>query len=250
MKTFSVFVYALLSYAVGMGGLAVFMLYQGDLLLPRTVNTGPSVALAAGLAVNSLLMLLWGVQHSLMARPGFKRWFTRFIPEAAERSTYVLASGLCLLAIALWWQGNSTVVWHIPQWSVPLRVLSLLGWGITVWATFQIDHFDLFGLKQPFCELVGRTYTQRSFVTPFLYRHVRHPIQTGILIGTWCQALMTQGQLLLTVAMTLYVFIGLFYEERDLVTHFGNRYRTYMQQVPRLFPRPGKRIAGRDTLDR
>ncbi|MEE4145654.1 MAG: methyltransferase [Halieaceae bacterium] len=250
MKRFAVFTYALLSYAIGMGGLVVFMLYQGDLLLPRTVNTAPTLALAAGLALNCLLILLWGVQHSLMARPRFKQWFTRFVPEAAERATYVLASGLCLLAIAAWWQGNSAIAWHLPDWQLPLRVLSLLGWGIAVWATFQIDHFDLFGLKQPYCELVGRNYTQRSFVTPFLYRHVRHPIQTGIMIGIWCQALMTAGQLLLTVAMTVYVFIGLYYEERDLVTHFGNRYRSYMQQVPRLFPRPGKRISGTDIQDR
>ncbi len=249
MKTTIVFAYALLSYAIGMLGLVVFILYQGDLPLPRTINGEPGHALAAGLALNVGLMLLWGVQHSVMARPGFKQWFTRFIPQAAERSTYVLASGLCLLAIAAYWQGNTTVVWAWPELTGPLRALSFAGWGITVWATFQINHFELFGLKQPFCEMLGRPYSRHQFVTPFLYRYMRHPIQTGVLIGIWCQAVMTQGQLLLTAAMTVYVFIGLFYEERDLVAEFGNRYRNYMQQVPRLFPRPGKRIAKGGTVE-
>ena len=250
MKHYFVFAYALLSYAIGMGGLVVFLLYQGDLLLPRTVNSEPGVTLAAGLLVNTGLILLWGIQHSVMARPAFKQWFTRFIPAPAERSSYVLASGICLLLIALYWQGATAVVWDLPWLEGPLRTLSLLGWGITVWATFQIDHFDLFGLKQPFCDLTGRHYAQRSFVTPFLYRYMRHPIQSGILIGTWSQYLMTEGQLLLTAAMTVYIFIGLYYEERDLVASFGNRYRTYMQQVPRLFPRPGRRISGRDALEK
>lgn len=241
MKNLLVFVYSLIAYAVGMGGLVFFILFQGDLLIPHTINTVGSTALMAGLAVNLLLILLWGVQHSIMARAGFKQVLTKFIPVAAERSTYSLATGLCLVAIALWWQGNTTVVWHMAGLEMPLRVLSLIGWSITVWATFQIDHFDLFGVKEPFANLTGRTYTQRQFVTPFLYRYMRHPIQTGVLVGMWSQALMTQGQLLLTVTMTVYVFIGLFFEEKDLVKHFGERYLAYMKQVPRLFPRPGKR---------
>jgi protein-S-isoprenylcysteine O-methyltransferase Ste14 len=241
MKNLLVFVYALLCYAIGMGGLVLFILYQGDLLIPHTVNSGASVALQAGLLMNIMLMLLWGVQHSVMARPGFKAILTKLIPTAAERSTYSLGSGLCLLAIVLWWQGNTTVVWQFAGMEMPLRALSLIGWTITVWATFEIDHFDLFGLKEPFANLTGRNYKQRDFVTPFLYRYMRHPIQTGVLVGMWPQALMTQGQLLLTVTMTLYVFVGLYFEEKDLVKRFGERYLNYMKQVPRLFPRPGKR---------
>ena len=202
------------------------------------------MALGAGLAVNIGLLLLWGVQHSVMARSGFKAVLTKVIPAPAERATYSLASGLAMIAIALWWQNNHAVVWHAEGLEAALRALSLAGWGITVWATFQIDHFDLFGLKEPFCNLTGRPYRQRDFVTPFLYRHVRHPIQSGVLLGMWSQALMTQGQLLLTVGMTAYVFIGLVFEERDLVKHFGKRYLTYMQQVPGVIPRPGKRIKG------
>ena len=245
MKNLMVFLYSILAYAIGLGGLVVFILFQGDFLLPNTVNTGLSTAITAGIGVNVALMLLWGVQHSVMARPGFKAWLTRVIPGSAERSTYTLASGLCLLAIVFWWLGNHTVVWHLEGMETPLRALSLVGWGITVWATFQIDHFDLFGLKEPFCNLTGREYRQRDFVTPFLYRFVRHPIQTGVLIGIWSQAYMTQGQLLLTVAMTAYVFIGLYFEEKDLVKHFGNRYLAYMQQVPRVIPRPWKRLSGK-----
>lgn len=248
MKNVLVFLYSIIAYAIGMAGLVLFILYQGDFLLPQTVNNGVSVALAAGLAVNIGLLLLWGIQHSVMARPGFKAVLTKVIPASAERSTYSLASGLCLVAIVLWWQGNHTVVWQLSGLEMPLRVLSLMGWGITVWATFQIDHFDLFGLKEPFCNLTGRDYQQRDFVTPFLYRYVRHPIQTGVLIGTWSQALMTQGQLLLTIGMTVYVFIGLYFEEKELVKQFGTRYLSYMQQVPGVIPRPGKRTQDDSTV--
>jgi protein-S-isoprenylcysteine O-methyltransferase Ste14 len=249
MKAFSVFLYSLVSYAIGMGGLVWFILYQGDFLIPNTINSGVSVSLADGLLINIGLMLLWGVQHSVMARPGFKVVLTKLIPATAERSCYTLASGLCLVAIVFYWQGNSTLVWNAAGMELPLRILSLAGWGLTVWATFEIDHFDLFGLKKPFCALRGTEAQEKQFITPFLYRGMRHPIQTGVLIGMWSQAAMSQGQLLLTVTMTIYVFIGLYFEERDLVAHFGDRYRTYMDQVPRLFPRPGKRISGRDTTN-
>jgi protein-S-isoprenylcysteine O-methyltransferase Ste14 len=246
MKSFIVFVYAVLCYSVGLGGLMVFILYQGDFLLPRTINT-PSVATFIGaLAVNAGLMILWSLQHSVMARPAFKAQLTRLIPASAERSTYVLGSGVCLLLIAHFWQGSPDTVWHLQQLEVPLRIVSMLGWGLTVWATFEIDHFDLFGVKRPFCELFGRVYRQRDFVTPFVYRRIRHPIQTGVLVGMWPQALMTEGQLILTVVMTAYVFLGLYFEEKDLVRHFGERYVNYMRQVPGLFPRPGKR-ADSDT---
>jgi len=242
MKSILVFIYSVLAYAIGMGGLVLFILYQGDWLLPITVNSGVSVPVLSGLGINVALMLLWGIQHSVMARSGFKAVLTRVLPDAAERSTYTLASGLCLLAIILWWQCNTEVVWQAAGLELPLRVLSMAGWGLTVWATFQIDHFDLFGLKKPFCGLTGREVKNKEFVTPFLYRHMRHPIQTGVIIGMWAQAHMTTGQLILTVAMTAYVFIGLWFEEKDLVREFGDRYRQYMQQVPGVFPRPGKSI--------
>ena len=246
--SFLVFLYSVISYAIGMGGLVWFILYQGDFLLPATVNSGASVAIMDGLLLNLALLLLWGIQHSVMARPAFKAKLVRVLPALAERSTYVWASGLCLFAIALYWQGNSAVVWSLVEMDAPLRVLSLLGWGLTVWATFQIDHFDLFGLKKPFNALRGKPSHDQQFVAPFLYRHMRHPIQTGVLLGMWIQAHMTVGQLLLTIGMTVYVFVGLYFEEKDLVASFGNRYRTYMQQVPRLFPRPGKRIADKQSV--
>lgn len=129
-----------------------------------------------------------------MARPAFKAKLVKVLPTSAERSTYVLASGLCLILIALYWQGNLRVVWHLDELQLPLRVLSLAGWGLTVWATFQIDHFDLFGVKKPFGALSGKAASNKQFVTPFLYRHMRHPIQTGVLLGMWLQAYMTAGR--------------------------------------------------------
>jgi protein-S-isoprenylcysteine O-methyltransferase Ste14 len=249
MKAFLVFTYSIFAYAIGMGGLVLFILFQADWLLPITVNSGTSVPVLDGFLVNLSLLLLWGVQHSVMARPAFKARLTKWIPDAAERSTYTLASGLCLLAIIVWWQGNTAVVWQAAGLELPLRIISIAGWGLTVWATFQIDHFDLFGLKKPFYLITGRVPKRKDFVTPFLYRQMRHPIQTGILIGMWSQAFMSMGQLLLSTGMTIYVFVGLWYEERDLVNDFGDRYRLYMQQVPRLFPRPGKRIQGKQSSE-
>jgi methanethiol S-methyltransferase len=242
MKTILVFVYALLSYAIGMGGLVWFLLYQGNFLLPVGIDSGVSVSLMDGLLINFGLLLLWGVQHSVMARPAFKQLLTRLLPASAERPTYVWTSGVCLLAIIFYWQGNATPVWSLSGMELPLRILSLAGWGLVVLASFQIDHFELFGLKRPFCELTGREVHEHDFVTPFLYRHVRHPIQTGVLVGMWAQAHMSQGNLLLCIGMTVYVFIGLYFEEQDLVRSFGDRYRDYMQKVPRLFPVFGKRL--------
>jgi protein-S-isoprenylcysteine O-methyltransferase Ste14 len=244
-----VFAYSVIAYAIGMGGLVWFIFFQGDFLIPETINNGVSVPLADGLPINAGLLLLWGLQHSIMARPAFKAKLIKLLPAAAERSTYVWTSGLCLILIALYWQRNTGVVWSLSGAATPLRVLSLAGWGITVWATFQIDHFDLFGLKKPFAALAGRKLRGKQFVTPFLYRNVRHPIQTGVLLGMWLQAHMTVGQLLLTLGMTVYVFIGLYFEEKDLVAEFGTRYKTYIQQVPRLFPRPGKRISGSEAAE-
>jgi protein-S-isoprenylcysteine O-methyltransferase Ste14 len=248
-KLMIVFIYAFIAYVIGVGGLVWFILFQGDFLLPATINTGTSVPLLEGLIINLGLLLLWGLQHSLMARPAFKVKLLSLLPENAERPTYVWASGLCLILIALYWQGNSGVIWHFDALQMPLRFLSLAGWGVTVWATFQIDHFDLFGLKKPFNALSGKTLIKKQFVTPFLYRHMRHPMQTGVLLGMWLQAYMTFGQLMLTIGMTVYVFVGLYFEEKGLVKEFGNRYRAYMQQVPRLFPRPGKRVRRGETLD-
>ena len=249
MKAFLVFVYSLVAYAAGMGSLVVFILFQGDWLLPLTVNTGSDVPLMSGLLLNFGLLLLWTVQHSVMARGSFKEKLVKVIPASAERSTFVLATGVVLALMIYFWQGNSTSVWALVQLEIPLRVLSLAGWGLLVWATFEIDHWDLFGLKEPFCKMAGRGYRQREFVTPLLYRYVRHPMQLGILIGLWSQATMSQGQLLLTLGMTIYVFIGLYFEEQDLRRHFGDRYRLYIMQVPRLFPRLGRRSLGRGTIN-
>jgi protein-S-isoprenylcysteine O-methyltransferase Ste14 len=238
-----VFIYALIAYAIGVAGLVWFILFQGDFLLSSTINTGISTSITDGLLLNLGLLLLWGVQHSVMARPAFKKQLLKLLPDTAERPGYVWTSGLCLILIALYWQGNTTVVWSLDGMETPMRVLSMAGWGLTLWATFQIDHFDLFGLRKPFLAMLGKPITSKQFVTPFLYRHMRHPIQTGVLLGMWLQAHMTAGQFLLSLGMTIYVFIGLYFEEKDLVAEFGNRYKTYMQQVPRLFPRPGKRAS-------
>jgi len=241
--TVLVFIYALIAYAIGVAGLVWFILFQGDFLLPSTINTGISTSITDGLLINLGLLLLWGIQHSVMARPAFKKQLLKVLPDTAERPGYVWTSGLCLILIALYWQGNTNVVWRLEGMETAMRVLSMAGWGLTLWATFQIDHFDLFGLRKPFLAMLGKPIHGKQFVTPFLYRHMRHPIQTGVLLGMWLQAHMTVGQFLLSLGMTIYVFIGLYFEEKDLVAEFGNRYKAYMQQVPRLFPRPGKQAS-------
>lgn len=240
MKRILIAVYGALSYLLFLGSFSYFIAFVGGLLVSRTVDNGPATPFGEALAINLGLLLLFGVQHSGMARRSFKRWWTRFVPPSAERSTYVLASSLVHLLIIWQWRPMPLTLWHVdhPVGEALLWSLFAAGWLIGIATTFLINHFELFGLQQVWSRLRQRAFTPPPFKTPLFYKVVRHPMQAGITLGLWATPHMTLGHLVLAVGMTLYILIGIHYEERDLVRTFGARYEAYRTRVPKLAPLP------------
>jgi methanethiol S-methyltransferase len=210
--------------------------------VPKDINDAESSGAAAAVAINLGLLGVFAVQHSVMARPGFKRWLTRFVPPAIERSTFVLAATLAL-ALLLWqWRPLPTTIWDVDAASARslLQGLSWLGWMTVLGTTFLIDHFDLFGLRQSYRHLRGRDPAAPRFRTPLLYRLVRHPLMLGFVVAFWATPTMTQGQLLFAGATTAYILVALQLEERDLLAQFGDEYADYRRRVPMLVPGLGR----------
>jgi protein-S-isoprenylcysteine O-methyltransferase Ste14 len=233
-----VLVYGIVSYAIFFGVFVYFIGFVMDLFVPRSVDQGPYAPPLLAVVANLSLVSLFAVQHTIMARTGFKRWLTRYIPLAAERSTFVLASSLVLAAMCYYWRPLPAIVWQVD--SVPLAGLLWAicgtGWLLLFASSYMIDHYDLFGLRQVWLHFRQREYTHPPFVTRWLYKYIRHPLMLGVLLGVWAIPTMTQGHLLLAVGLTVYILIGIGYEERDLVRHLGMPYRKYQQKVPRLVP--------------
>jgi methanethiol S-methyltransferase len=209
-----------------------------NLVVPKTIDSGPSASVTEALVVNLLLMSLFAVQHSVMARKQFKHWWTRFVPPSVERATYVLLASLAL-ALLLWqWQPMPTVVWQIanPQIAMAVMILSFVGWLIVLTSTFLINHFELFGLHQVTNNLTGRSMPTPRFRTPLYYQFVRHPIYLGFVIAFWAAPTMTVGHLLFAAVTTAYIVVGIKLEERDLIDLFGDQYRSYKDRVSMLVP--------------
>lgn len=247
-----VFIYGVVSYALGVASLLYLIGFLGNIVVPKTIDSGVVGALMPAVLVDLILVGLFAMQHSFMARPGFKEFWTRIVPTPAERSTYVLMTGV-VLALLFWqWQPIPTVVWSVedPVGRELLKGLFWLGWAILFISTFMINHFDLFGLRQVYLRLRSRPYRPVPFVQVALYRFVRHPIMLGVLIGIWATPFMTVGHLLFAGASTGYVFLGIFLEERDTRRALGDAYERYRLATPMVLPLLPRRLKGKIMSDR
>ena len=233
-----ILLYGIIAYALAMLSVVLSIAFVGNLGLSNTIDAGRTSDMGEAVVVNLVLLGLFAVQHSGMARQAFKRWLTSMLPPAAERSTYVLISALLLLLLIWQWRPMPEIVWSFtsePLYSI-LMALFWLGWALVLVGTFLIDHFDLFGLKQVFANWKGTALSPPHFKTPLFYKLVRHPIYLGFLLAFWAAPTMTVGHLLFAVMTTGYILIGIWLEERDLVALFGDTYRDYKARVPMLIP--------------
>lgn len=246
---FAFFLYGVLVYLASFLTLLYTIAFTGNLPVPKTID-GPAASLPEAYVIDLLLIGLFALQHSVMARPAFKRVWTKLVPHAVERSTYVLLASLTLLFLYWQWRPIAGVVWPAthPTAVLVLQAVFWSGWGLVLLSTFLINHFELFGLQQVFARLRGTTLPPPAFKAPSLYKWVRHPLYLGLLLAFWATPTMTLGHLLFAVANTIYILIGLSLEERDLLAVFGDQYRRYREQVSMLLPVPRRRAVPQDEV--
>lgn len=244
MKKFLIFVYGVVSYLIFFACFLYLIGFLSNWLVPKSIDSGETGSSLPALMTNLGLMALFGLQHSVMARPGFKTWWTRIVPKAAERSTYVLTSSLLLILLYWQWRPLPAVLWQVEHGLGQVIFWVLMGVGVSLIliSSFLINHFELFGLQQVYLHLRSAKPASVHFGTPWLYRLVRHPLHLGTTTVLWATPTMTVGHLFFAVVMTIYIVIGIHYEERDLVRRFGDTYREYQQKTPMLLPRPQRRV--------
>ena len=238
IKRSAVLLYGILSYNIGVAGLAWLILAMGG-LAPVGISSLQTSSIASALLVNLGLIGLFGVQHSVMARSGFKKWLTSFIPEAAERATYMLMSGIVTMLAIYFWQPLPGTVWSVenPVAQVALWTAYAFGWGYLFIATFVTNHFELMGLRQVYLYFTQRAYTSLPFTRKLMYRYSRHPMMLGFLSGMWALPVMSVSHFMMSSLFTLYIIVGVYLEEKDLVARFGETYRNYKKEIATLIPK-------------
>jgi len=232
------FVYGIVCYVAFFATFVYAIAFVANVIVPKTIDSGEVIPAREAFAVNVVLLLIFALQHSVMARKPFKQWLARWVSPSVERSTYVLASSLALALLFWLWRPMPAVVWHIDNTLLAnaLLALSLVGWAIVLVSTFLIDHFELFGLQQVASNLTGKAMPEPKFRTPLFYKFVRHPLYFGFILAFWATPTMTIGHLLFAAGTTAYILIGILLEERDLVGAFGEDYRRYQHRVSMLIP--------------
>jgi methanethiol S-methyltransferase len=232
------FVYGLVGYLLFFAAILYGIGFVGNLYVPKGIDAGPPTTTGTAIAVNVALLLLFAVQHNVMARPWFKDWWTQFVPRPIERSTYVAVASLILLLLYWQWRPMPAVVWHVDDTTIrtALWVLYFAGWLIVFYSSFVIDHFELFGLKQVWMYVIGRDPQSAPFSERSIYRWVRHPLMLGFIIAFWSAPTMSQGRLLFAVVTTVWILIAIRIEERDLADFLGEPYQNYRVRTPMLVP--------------
>ena len=245
MKKTGFLLYGVISYLIFFGTFLYSFGFVGNLFVPKSIDGPVQVTLLNAFLINAGLLSLFALQHSIMARPAFKAMWTRVVPEALERSTYVLLSSVCLILLESQWQPMGGVIWSVKSAIVQdlLTVVFITGWLIVLLSTFMINHFDLFGLRQVWFYFNGKPYQPLRFRVPFFYRFVRHPLYLGWLLAFWATPLMTAAHLLFALLTTGYIFTAIYFEEKDLVTTFGDKYSDYKKKVPMILPTGQKTAA-------
>lgn len=238
MKRILAFGYGLSAYLVFFVTFLYAIGFVTGLIVPKTIDTGEAGPIPVAVIVNVLLMSLFAIQHSVMARKPFKEWLTQTISPAVERSTFVLLASLTLILLFWQWRPIPAAIWQIsdPEWAAAVTGISLCGWLLVLFSTFLINHFELFGLHQVTANLAGNSLPAPRFKTPVLYKVVRHPIYLGFIVAFWAAPTMTAGHLLFAAVTTAYIFVGIALEERDLIALFGDDYRRYRQRVAMIVP--------------
>ena len=239
MKNIAIFIYGILAYIFSFATLLWFLLYIGSWdFLPYHIDSGEPQELMTAISVNLLLVILFSLQHSIMARDSFKKWITQYIPASAERSTYVLVSGIFLALIFEYWQHIDGYLWQVENQTLKVILISLyiFGWLFSTLASYLINHFELFGLQQVYFNLIHKKEPEPTFTERYFYKFIRHPIQFGTLMGIWFTPNMSYTHLMLSITFTLYIFIGLHYEEKDLVNELGEKYKNYQERISMMIP--------------